>query len=105
MKNTCAFLLCFLFLGAPARAGGVYIINKAPVPVVSLFISPDVSPEWGKDRLPGLLPYGSARYIPFVAGTVCRFDIKVLFALAAPMEFDNVDLCATKTLKLFYRKR
>ena len=77
----------------------VTVVDKTPMPIQQLFISPQDAAQWGDDLLStAAMSVNEQRKLTFHGP--CSADIRAVFANRAAEERRGVDLCAMTTLRI-----
>jgi hypothetical protein len=93
----------------PARAADqdFTLINSTGYVIVSVYVSPSSSSNWGPDVLgAAVLPAGQQAAITFPEGTQgCAWDLKVTYDDNDSSEWTNVNLCSISRVTLFWNRQ
>ena len=77
----------------------VLVIDRTPMPIQQLFISPQDAAQWGDDLLvTSAMSVGEQRNVTFRGP--CIADVRVVFANRAAEERHGLDLCALSNLRV-----
>lgn len=81
----------------PTPTCPVQIANDSSVPVHGVFIS-NARPDWGPDRLAGVLPPSRAQnFLPLAAGL---YDFRIAWANGRTVELRQVDACQVRRISV-----
>ncbi len=97
--NTCT--LDAVAVGGPERTlvkdqndPSFRLIDRGPVAIRELYVTPSGTAGWGRNRLPADgLPAGAATVVRITRGDQCLYDMRVVFADHKALEQRRADLC------------
>ena len=80
-------------------AHNVTVLDKTPMPIQQMFISPQDAAQWGDDLLStAAMSVNEQRSVAYHGP--CTVDVRVVFANRAAEERRKLDLCAMSTLRI-----
>jgi hypothetical protein len=86
---------------APAGPRDLVVVNRSPLEISELYVSPTTSDAWGEDRLgEATLAPGRSLRLRLGRQRDCAFDVLAIYADASREERAAHDLCRTRNVAL-----
>ena len=106
MRNLFIAAAALIATSAPAFAGDqdFKLVNKTGYAINEVYVGPVSSSSWGNDIMgTGTLNADASVNITFTApGSVCRWDLKVIYDDKSSAEWSNLNLCSISSVTLYW---